>query len=104
MNSYYTHQNQQMQVEGTTEYNILHIPMHARERFISIIEPSHHPQTIDFWRQNWANRDTSARKLLPPLRQEFLEKCCSTEMDRIFWTALWKDIDQQGNIIQRRLT
>jgi hypothetical protein len=104
MDAYYSHQKQQMQTEGTTEYNILHIPMQVREKFITIIEDSHHPQTIVFWRQNWANRDAFARKLLPPLRQEFLEKCCSTEMDRVFWTALWKDIDQQATLIQRRLT
>ena len=101
MDAYYAHQKQQMQVEGTVEYNVLHIPMQARARFIAIISPSHHQQTIDFWRGNWAIRDSAARKLLPPLRQEFLNKCCSTEMDRVFWIALWKDIDQKAEIIHR---
>jgi len=84
-----------MIIEGTTEYNVLNIPLRARERFIGIIQESHPSSSIKFWRRQWKQRDDDAKNLTGPERAVFLSKCCYDEEEDEFWQTMWKNIDRK---------
>jgi len=84
----------EMDIEGTTEYNVLHIPRRARQRFIEIIECSHPSSSVEFWKSNWKKRDENAKNLIGFERAEFLSKCCHDEEEILSWEEMWKTIDR----------
>ena len=98
MEAEYSKQMDSMQIEGTVEYNVLHMPIRARSRFIEIIGESHPQSTIDFWRNNWINRDEKVRKLVGNNREEFLNKICPNEAEEKFWSMIWESIDQKNSL------
>ena len=84
-----------MIIEGTTEYNILNIPSRAREYFITIIQESHPPSSLKFWKKQWKLRDEYAKTVTGVERNTFLSKCCYDQEEVEFWEMIWKNIDRK---------
>lgn len=80
-------------IQGTTEYNILHIPLNARSTFLEIIQQSHPKESVEFWENAWEERDNEARKLVGQKREEFIKKCCTRLSDVIYWRTVWTNMD-----------
>jgi|LauGreSuBDMM15SN_2_FD.fasta_scaffold18659_3 hypothetical protein len=91
---------QEMVIQGTTEYNILHIPMRARHRFIEIIKRSHTEESVKFWENSWNQRDEDAKCLVGFGRSRFLSECCYDETEVLFWENAWKTSDRSLAIRQ----
>jgi len=85
----------EMSVFGTTEYNILHIPMRCRQRFIEIIQPSHPAESVKFWKDAWKQRDEDAKLLVGFDRTRFLSECCYDEVEVTTWEETWKSIERR---------
>ena len=90
----------EMSVLGTTEYNILHIPMRCRQRFIEIIKPSHPKESLKFWEDSWKQRDEYAKHLVGFDRPQFLSECCYDETEILYWENYWKTNDRSEVIRQ----
>jgi len=91
---------EEMDVYGTTEYNILHIPRRARESFISIITPTHCSSSIEFWRNSWTMRDEHVKGLVGFERAQFLSECCYDETEVLFWENEWKHMDRKKLLLE----
>lgn len=91
---------QEMSILGTTEYNILHIPMRARRRFIEIIQQSHPEESVKFWEYSWNKRDEDAKYLVGFDRLRFLSECCYDETEILYWENAWKSGDRSVAIRQ----
>jgi len=83
---------QLMQIEGTTEFKVLHIPIACRKTFVNIISAS--KKNVLFWTLQWIKRDKEARDYVGYQRQYFLYSCCYDQTDRLYWINLYNQIDQ----------
>lgn len=88
-----------LNMKGTTEYNILHIPFNARSAFIEIIQQSHPIESVEFWETAWEERDQEARKLIGEDREGFIKECCSRLSDVIYWRTVWKNTDAEKELL-----
>jgi hypothetical protein len=91
--------SENMYIDGSTEFQILHIPIKARKRFIEIITPSHPKESVEFWKNAWTERDQTVRSLVGEDRQDFILRYCIGNLaDALMWGSIWENIDKEKEI------